>query len=328
MYSAVSKLWPILAAPRFLLARETELQITRAGPQPKGQKAYIAAMFCATKDTRSRACISGSRWTPSPTSVRDRSRGYHGRMRVWGLLVDLDGTLYVGDEPVEGAREALGKLKAGGFKLRYITNTTRKPRRAVRDHLFSLGFEVEEAEIFTPARAAAGLIGDRSCFPLVDESLVEDLEGITLTEDRPDHVLVGDLGEGFAYDRLNAAFRCLMDGAELIALQKNRYWRREDGLALDAGPFVAALEYASGKSATVVGKPEKGFFRLALEDLGLLPHEVAMVGDDAEADVAGAKRAGLKGVLVRTGKWSAEREGGEADLVLDSVADLPGEIGL
>jgi HAD superfamily hydrolase (TIGR01458 family) len=249
-------------------------------------------------------------------------------MRVWGLLVDLDGTLYVGDEPVEGAREALGKLKAGGFKLRYITNTTRKPCRAVRDHLFSLGFEVEEAEIFTPARAAAGLIGDRSCFPLVDESLVEDLEGITLTEDRPDHVLVGDLGEGFAYDRLNAAFRCLMDGAELIALQKNRYWRREDGLALDAGPFVAALEYASGKSATVVGKPEKGFFRLALEDLGLLPHEVAMVGDDAEADVAGAKRAGLKGVLVRTGKWSAEREGGEADLVLDSVADLPGEIGL
>jgi phospholysine phosphohistidine inorganic pyrophosphate phosphatase len=162
----------------------------------------------------------------------------------------------------------------------------------------------------------------------VDESLVEDLKGITLTEDRPDHVLVGDLGEGFAYDRLNAAFRCLMDGAELIALQKNRYWRREDGLALDAGPFVAALEYASGKSATVVGKPEKGFFRLALEDLGLLPHEVAMVGDDAEADVAGAKRAGLKGVLVRTGKWTAEREGGEADLVLDSVADLPGEIGL
>jgi HAD superfamily hydrolase (TIGR01458 family) len=249
-------------------------------------------------------------------------------MRVWGLLVDLDGTLYVGDEPVEGAREALGKLKAGGFKLRYITNTTRKPRRAVRDHLLSLGFEVEETEIFTPARAAAGLIGDRSCFPLVDESLVEDLEGITLTEDRPDHVLVGDLGEGFAYDRLNAAFRCLMDGAELIALQKNRYWRREDGLALDAGPFVAALEYASGKSATVVGKPEKGFFRLALEDLGLLPNEVALVGDDAEADVAGAKRAGLKGVLVRTGKWTAEREGGEADLVLDSVADLPGEIGL
>jgi HAD superfamily hydrolase (TIGR01458 family) len=247
-------------------------------------------------------------------------------MRVGGLLVDLDGTLYVGDEPVEGAREAIGKLKAGGFKLRYVTNTTRKPRRAVREHLSSLGFEVEEAEIFTPARAAAGLIGDRSCFPLVDESLLEDLEGITLTENRPDYVLVGDLGEGFTYPRLNAAFRCLMDGAELIALQRNRYWRRAEGLALDAGPFVAALEYASGESATVVGKPEKGFFRLALEDLGLGTCEVAMVGDDAEADVAGAQAAGLKGILVRTGKYRPETEG-RPDLVLDSIAALPESLG-
>jgi HAD superfamily hydrolase (TIGR01458 family) len=243
-------------------------------------------------------------------------------MRVGGLLVDLDGTLYVGDEPVEGAREALDKLKAGGFELRYVTNTTRKPRRAVREHLYSLGFEVGEAEIFTPARAAAGLIGDRSCFPLVDESLLEDLEGITLTEDSPDHILVGDLGEGFTYPRLNAAFRCLMEGAELIALQRNRYWRKEDGLALDAGPFVAALEYASGKSATVVGKPERSFFRLALEDLELEANEVAMVGDDAEADVAGAQAAGLKGILVRTGKYRPETEG-RPDLSLDTFAALP-----
>jgi HAD superfamily hydrolase (TIGR01458 family) len=249
-------------------------------------------------------------------------------MRVAGLLVDLDGTLYVGDEPVEGAREAINRLKDGGIELRYVTNTTRKPRREVREQLLSLGFEVEEVEIFTPARAAAGLIGDRSCFPLVTESLLEDLGGITFTEDHPDHVLIGDLGEGFTYRRLNAAFRCLMDGAELIALQKNRYWRREDGLALDAGPFVTALEYASGKSATVVGKPERSFFRLALDDLGLAPEEVAMVGDDAEADVAGARAAGLKGIQVRTGKWRPDVEVGEPDLVLDSVAGLPGALGL
>jgi HAD superfamily hydrolase (TIGR01458 family) len=242
-------------------------------------------------------------------------------MRVRGVLVDLDGTLYVGDEPVEGAREAIGTLKAGGFRLRYVTNTTRKPRREVGEHLLSLGFEVEEAEIFTPARAAAGLIGEQSCFPLVDESLLEDLKGITLTEVRPDHVLVGDLGEGFTYGRLNVAFRCLMEGAELIALQRNRYWRAENGLALDAGPFVAALEYASGKSATVVGKPEESFFRLALEDLQLGSHEVAMVGDDAEADVAGAQAAGLKGVQVKTGKYRQGVEGAP-DLLLDSIANL------
>jgi HAD superfamily hydrolase (TIGR01458 family) len=252
--------------------------------------------------------------------------GYHGRMRVRGLLLDLDGTLYVGDEPVEGAREAIGRLKSSGLVLRYVTNTTRKPRRAVREHLLTLGFEVEEEEIFTPAMAAAGLIGEKSCFPLVDESLLEDLGGITLTKDHPNHVLVGDLGEGFTYDRLNAAFRCLMDGAELIALQRNRYWRREDGLALDAGPFVAALEYASGKSATIVGKPERGFFQLALEDPDLRPHEVAMVGDDAEADVAGAQAAGLKGVQVKTGKYRPGAEGAP-DLVLDSVAGLPEMLG-
>ena len=244
-------------------------------------------------------------------------------MRAKGLLIDLDGTLYVGDEPVEGAREALAKIESSGIVVRYVTNTTRKPRGEVRDHLVSLGFEVEEAGIFTPARAAGGLIGGKSCFPLVAESLLDDLVGITKTNDHPDFVLVGDIGEGFTYDRLNAAFRCLVDGAELIALQRNRYWKREDGLALDAGPFVAALEYASAKRATVVGKPEGAFFRLALEDLGLRPHEVAMVGDDAEADVAGARAAGLKGVLVRTGKYRPGMDEGGADLVLDSFAELP-----
>lgn len=245
-------------------------------------------------------------------------------MRVRGLLVDLDGTLYIGGEPVKGARRALERLKAAGLELRYVTNTTRKPRREVRMHLVSLGFEVDEAEVFTPARAAVGLIGARTCFPLVDESLLEDLGGVVTTGDDPDFVLVGDLGAAFTYDRLNAAFRHLASGADLLALQRNRYWRREDGLALDAGPFVAALEYASGKSATVVGKPEETFFRLALDDMGLTPGEVAMVGDDAEADVAGARAAGLKGALVKTGKYRpGVEETGRPDLLLESFAALP-----
>jgi HAD superfamily hydrolase (TIGR01458 family) len=248
-------------------------------------------------------------------------------MHLEGLLVDLDGTLYVGEEPVEGAREVVERLEASDLELRYVTNTTRKPRREVSEHLRSLGFGVGEAEIFTPARAAADLIGDKSCFPLVDESLLEDLREITLDEVNPDYMLVGDLGEGFTYDRLNAAFRLLVGGAELLALQKNRYWRTGTGLSLDAGPFVAALEYASGKSATIVGKPERDFFRLALEDMGLGPHQVAMVGDDAEADVAGAQAAGLAGILVKTGKYRPEAEG-TPDLVLESVAGLPEVLGI
>ena len=244
-------------------------------------------------------------------------------MSLEGLMLDLDGTLYVGEEPVAGAREALEALEASGLALRYVTNTTRMPRRAVVERMRTLGFPAEEREIFTPAWAAARLIGGKSCFALVDASLHEDLGETQLTDDSPEVVLIGDLGEGFTYAHLDAAFRCLMEGAELVALQKNRYWNSGGRLSLDAGPFVAALEYASGKRAVVVGKPEESFFRIALEDMGFEAHEVAMVGDDAETDVVGAKRAGLSGIQVRTGKWRPGGDVGEADLVLDSVAALP-----
>ncbi|MBA2693306.1 MAG: TIGR01458 family HAD-type hydrolase [Rubrobacter sp.] len=242
-------------------------------------------------------------------------------MDASGLLVDLDGTLYVGGGAISGAVEAVERLKDSGISLRFVTNTTRKPRREVHEGLVRLGFGIEEREIITPARTAVSLIGSRSCRPLVDESLLEDLIDVRMSEDWPEVVLVGDLGEGFSYGRLNAAFRCLMDGAELIALQKNRFWRRSDGLALDAGPFVAALEYASGKAATVVGKPEESFFRAALAELGLEPGKVAMVGDDAESDVAGARKMGIKGIQVKTGKYRSGDES-NADLAVDSFADL------
>ncbi len=248
-------------------------------------------------------------------------------MNVKGLLLDLDGTLYVGDEPLPGAAEAVGHIRTSGIAVRYVTNTTRRPRRVVRERLAALGFEVEEGEIFTPARAAAAVIGSRSCFPLVAGALLEDLADVVLTTSGPDVVLVGDLGPGFTYERLNAAFRHLMAGADLVALQKNRYWMKEDGLALDAGPFVAALEYASDTESLVVGKPEPAFFASALQEMGLRAQEVAMVGDDPETDVAGARTAGLAGIQVRTGKYRPGFAAG-ADLEIASVADLPGALGL
>ena len=214
------------------------------------------------------------------------------------------------------------RLKTSGLALRYVTNTTRKPRSAVYERLTSLGFDVEEDDILTPARVAARWVRDRTCFPLVDEALLEDLDNVSLADETPDYVLVGDLGEGFTYGRLNEAFRMLMDGTELLALQRNRYWSTGGELSLDAGPFVAALEYASGKTATVVGKPEQSFFRLALESLELESAEVAMVGDDPESDVAGAQAAGLYGIQVKTGKYRSGKAGA-ADLTVESFARLP-----
>lgn len=249
-------------------------------------------------------------------------------LNIKGLLTDLDGTLFVGDDPVPGAREAIQTIKHADIHVRYVTNTTRRPRRLVAAHLRSLGFDLEDREIFTPARAAAGLIAGKSCFALVDDSLREDFEGISLTVQHPEYVLIGDLGDAFTYERLDAAFRHLMEGAELVALQKNRYWQTPEGLSLDAGAFVAALEYASGKTATVVGKPERDFFGLALREMGLEAGGAAMIGDDPESDVAGARRAGLAGIQVRTGKWRPGAGDSGADLVLESFAVLPRALGL
>jgi ribonucleotide monophosphatase NagD (HAD superfamily) len=123
-----------------------------------------------------------------------------------------------------------------------------------------------------------------------------------------------------------------MGGAELIALQKNRYWMRADGLSLDVGPFVAAIEFATGREAYVVGKPAKGFFDQVLASAGADADAgaTAMVGDDIESDIGGALGAGLAAILVRTGKFREEqvRESSiEPTYVVDSIADVPSLLG-
>ncbi len=249
-------------------------------------------------------------------------------MNLKGLLIDLDGTLYVEDTPIPGAREALSRLEAVDIPYRYVTNTTRKSRREVVSRLRELGLPAREDLVFAPAAAANTLLAGKRCHALVVEALFEDLADVIPAGTGPtEHVLVGDLGDGFDYARLNRAFRLLMDGAGLVALQRNRFWQEADGPSLDAGPFVAALEYASGKTATVVGKPEPAFFEAALRDLGLEAKDVAMVGDDAESDVAGAQRAGLRGIQVKTGKYRPGTAG-EEDLLLESFAELPAVLGL
>ena len=254
-------------------------------------------------------------------------------LRATSVLLDLDGVLYVEDEPIAGAIEAVAALRDHGLQLRFVTNTTSRPRRDILARLQRLGMPVPERELVTPARLAVEYClaaGRRRALLLMRDEVKADFAGLQEVREGADVVVVGDLGEDFGYRVLNRAFRELLAGAELVALQKNRYWRGENGLSLDAGPFVAALEYASGKTAAVVGKPEKEFFLLALKDLGdLKTQEVAMVGDDPEADVTGAKDAGLKGVQVKTGKYVADAEiGGGADLVLESFAGLPEALGL
>ncbi len=246
-----------------------------------------------------------------------------------GVLLDIDGVLYVGDEPIAGAQEALGRLREASAGVRLVTNTTSRSRRAVHDHLLELGFDVALEEVLTPAAMAVGHCLERkyeTVVLMVGEALREDLSALN----EPRHgesgeaVILGDLGDGFTPEALNGAFRSLMDGAELIALQHNRYWRRHDALVLDVGAYAAALEYATGVAGVTVGKPAQAFFQAALDDLGV--SRAVMVGDDVEADIGGALAAGLSGVLVRTGKYRADAlasSGVTPTAVADSIAEVP-----
>jgi HAD superfamily hydrolase (TIGR01458 family) len=223
---------------------------------------------------------------------------------IKGVLLDLGGVVYVGAAPLAGALQALDRLRGSGLALRYITNTTRIPKRAMLEKLHGLGVPAGDEDLFMPALAARRFLEARDLSPqlLVHPALEEDFAG--LPEDGETAVVVGDAAEGFTYRALNAAFRALEQGASFLALARNRSFQDADGaLSLDAGPFVAALEYATGRQATLFGKPSRAFFEAALESLGCAAHAAVMVGDDVESDVAGAQAAGLLGLLVKTGKY-------------------------
>src|SRR5712692_9302197 len=247
---------------------------------------------------------------------------------VKGFLIDLEGTVYEAGRPIPGAREALAELARRGVPHVFVTNTTSRPRRALVSELAAMGIDAPPQRIFSAPIAARAYLKERGwlrCHLLVKPAVLEDLSGIESVDVAPRAVVVGDVGEEFSYERLNRAFRLLLGGAELVTLARNRFYRAADGLVLDQGPFVAALEHASGKEAILVGKPAPSFYRAALSALGLPAAEVAVIGDDLETEVGGAQAAGMRGVLVRTGKFREDelaRSPIRPDAALDSLKEI------
>jgi len=248
---------------------------------------------------------------------------------VRALLLDLDGTVYQSGRLVPGAAEALEALSARGIAHCFVTNTSSRPRSALVRELAEMGLAVDAERVFTAPRSARDHLlrrGLSRCHLMVAPEVFEDFEGIEPAEEGAQAVVLGYLGEAMTYARLNRAFRLLLDGAELVTFSRNRYFAAPDGLSLDDGAFAAALEHASGRIATIVGKPAPEFFNAALRSLGVSRSETAVVGDDLEGEVASAQAAGMRGVLVRTGKYRAgdlERSAAKPDAVMDSLADLP-----
>jgi HAD superfamily hydrolase (TIGR01458 family) len=249
---------------------------------------------------------------------------------IKGFLVDLDGVLYVGDTAIKGAYETIGLLRKRNYRYRFVSNTTRKCRRTIVERLSKMGFAIREEEVFTPPVAAIAYMkntGKQHGYLIITGDVERDFEQACLctSGENIDCVVVGDAGDRITYDNLNTAFRHLMNGAELIALEKDRYWMAPDGLSLSAGPFVNALEFATGKRATIVGKPSKAFFDRALHDMGLRPDQVAMIGDDIITDIAGAHKIGMKSVLVKTGKYRKDAVNNSVikpTYIIDSIAHL------
>lgn len=253
-----------------------------------------------------------------------------GTVMATGVLLDIAGVLHDGGRALPSARQAVRRLRDAGLPVRFLTNTTRRPKRVLLEKLGALGFDVQADDVLTPAEAARGWLARERCRPhlLVHPDLEEDFAG--LPDGNRVAVVVGDAGPYFTYDRMNAAFRDLAEGAAFLALAANRVFRDADGaLSLDAGAFVRALEYSSGRTALLLGKPAPEFFMAGARQIGLPPEQVVMVGDDAESDVAGALAAGIgRAILVRSGKYRAGDETRFDPHPTDCVADIAAAVDL
>jgi HAD superfamily hydrolase (TIGR01458 family) len=252
---------------------------------------------------------------------------------VAAVLLDIDGVLHLSGDPIPGAPEAVRALRQAGHRLRFVTNNTVRARAQLAEELRDIGVDADEEEIETTPLAAGKALEGKRVLALTMNAVRPDLErSVELVDESPDAVLLGgadeteETGQVFAWENLNRAFAALRDGAQLVCLHRNRWWQTSRGPLLDAGAYVAGLEYAAGVKAEVVGKPSRAYFEAALAELGAEPRETVMVGDDVESDVGGAKAVGMRGVLVRTGKFTKEALAAadpKPDAVLDSIADLP-----
>jgi HAD superfamily hydrolase (TIGR01458 family) len=248
---------------------------------------------------------------------------------IKGILFDLDGVLYVGSNPIEGAVEAVKKIRTSGVPCRFITNTSTLSLASLQQKINTLGFSIPANEIISAPQATLLYLRRQLnpvCRLIMAEDVKKDFNDFRQSDTAADYIVIGDIGDAWSYSLLNEVFNCLMHGAKLIAIHKNKFWQTAYGLQMDIGGFVDGLEYASGAKAMIIGKPSADFFQMALDDMGLKPSEVVIVGDDIDMDIGGGQQAGLKGVLVRTGKYRksyADASIIKPDLIIDSIANLP-----
>lgn len=227
------------------------------------------------------------------------------------FLIDINGVLYNGKKPIDGAVETIKFLRKNKTPFRLVTNATQSSRHSIYNKLSSMGFCIKPQEIFCPSAATINFLKKKKknkIFLLSTGNIEKDFlsAGIKITENNPDYVVVGDAGNNFSFKKMNKAFNLILDGAQIIALEKDAHYLSGKQRLMAAGPFVSALEYATGKKAVIMGKPSKEFFLQALRDMNSKPKNTIVVGDDLCADILGAQQAGMKAYLVLSGKTNPE----------------------
>lgn len=242
---------------------------------------------------------------------------------IRAALFDLSGVLYIGDKLIPGALEAIDRLYDAHLPVRFITNTTRRSRDMIYNDLQAIGFHIELNSIYTPVQAVVNYLQSHNLTPhlVVHPNIHHEFKSVI--SNSADAVVLGDAAEYFNYSVLNDAFRLLMNGAPLIAMGNNRYFREAAGLSLDLGAFVAALEYAAQIKAIIIGKPSTDFFHQVYSSFAIEKQHIIMFGDDYASDTLGAINAGLQGGLVKTGKYQAGDENrvtGSGAIVVNDIS--------
>lgn len=249
------------------------------------------------------------------------------------IMLDLDGTLYVGQHAIPGAIACLKQLRERDIQLRFLTNTTTKSQDELIAQLRVMGFSLEDDELISaPVAAKLELMALQRkwrrplrIWPVVADGIKQDFSEFSWDEQKPDYVILGDIGDAWDLTLVNRLFNVMHNGAELIALHKNRFWQTEAGLNADIGFFVAGLEYVCNKTASVMGKPNRAFFQRVLDSAGVEASNALMVGDDLDSDVGGAQQMGIRACLVKTGKYResyVDQSTIKPSYIIPSIADL------
>ena len=214
-------------------------------------------------------------------------------------------------------------MRKAGYILRFITNTASKTDTQLLNQLASMGFEVYASELYTASKAALSYIEEQALNPycIVHKNIKH-----LFTKFTPpfDSVLLSDAREALDYAALNKAFQLCHNGKTLIGIGHNRYFKAEQQLQLDAGPFIDMIAQTTEQEAIIIGKPAATFFHTVVQSTGVAAEHCLMLGDDVFGDIEGAIKAGLYACLVQTGKYQIgdERRLNPCCKVIQSVADL------